>query len=389
MTSHRHLLTVWNSSYSADALDQHLRVLLEMVSHRDAGETDSDDVYVWWGKIRSRNREGPLEHNKSILALDEQVRAGVETHLYLTDYRSLYVGEIGEITDEDVRRADGESGHMPTYYADHTCDCWFRLWDIRRIISDDTPAVIEELKNLQNTAYYDRPVSLYGGIVDLPLIVKREPDAAWFSDRDSLIEGRLWAESAAALRSDISRTSHQLRDNLFGRDIWVRLGPSTRAFLSTGETIFRARRDDPGFDASGAALEFAKAVESELNGLVFRAVRRAVRNKPMPDRTVRTDKGPLDLSQPVPHQTLGALWTLLKHDEIVQAGLRQQLPHDHGWVLGPMMTDIKKLADLRNDGAHTITIPAAALEKTRERILGIGCEGVIPRLALVRIRLVS
>jgi len=44
-----------------------------------------------------------------VTALDAQARAGVETHLYLTDYRSLYVAEVGEITDDDVR-GDPEAG---------------------------------------------------------------------------------------------------------------------------------------------------------------------------------------------------------------------------------------------------------------------------------------
>ena len=106
----RHLLTVWNPSYSGDVLDTHLSVLLEWSAERDAGRADDDDVYVWWAKIRSKNRDGRLPHHREVLALDEQTQQGPETHLYLTDYRSLYVAEIGEITDDDVREMEGEVG---------------------------------------------------------------------------------------------------------------------------------------------------------------------------------------------------------------------------------------------------------------------------------------
>jgi len=157
-----HLLTVWNPSYTGDALDAHLSLLLEQVRRRDAGEVDDDDVYVWWGKIRSKNRDGRLPHHAQVLALDGQCRSDVETHLYLTDYRSLYVAEIGEVTDDDVRGTD-QAEKVPPYYDGHAIDFWFQLWDIRRLVTDDTPAVIEELKRLRNTQYHDRPVSLYGG----------------------------------------------------------------------------------------------------------------------------------------------------------------------------------------------------------------------------------
>ena len=91
MTLPRHLLTVWNPSYASDAMDEHLRVLLHWAGEWKKGEANQDDVYVWWGKIRSPNRKGPLPHQDAITTIDEQVQAGTETHLYLTDYRSLYV----------------------------------------------------------------------------------------------------------------------------------------------------------------------------------------------------------------------------------------------------------------------------------------------------------
>jgi hypothetical protein len=94
-----------------------------------------------------------------------------EIHLYLTDYRSLYVGHIDEITREPVTTTDPE--HVPHYYIDGAfyCDFWFRVQDLRRIVSDDLLAVIQELKQLENVLYFNKPVSLYGGMVNLPLVV--------------------------------------------------------------------------------------------------------------------------------------------------------------------------------------------------------------------------
>ena len=84
----RHLLTVWNPSYTDDAMDAHLRILLGWAEKGRRGEVDDDEVYVWWAKLRSKNRTGPLPHSDEVLAIGEQLKQGVETHLYLTDYRS-------------------------------------------------------------------------------------------------------------------------------------------------------------------------------------------------------------------------------------------------------------------------------------------------------------
>jgi hypothetical protein len=37
---------------------------------------------------------------------------------------------------------------MPDYYRKLWSDLWFQLWDIRRFVAGDTPAVIEKLNAL-------------------------------------------------------------------------------------------------------------------------------------------------------------------------------------------------------------------------------------------------
>ena len=78
--------------------------------------------------------------------------------------------------------------------------------------------MIEALGRLRNTRYHDRPVSLYGGMVELPLIVTRDDGARWFADRDLLTSGRLWAERDADLRVDTQRLARGGRLRLVGQD---------------------------------------------------------------------------------------------------------------------------------------------------------------------------
>ena len=196
-------------------------------AHR-AGQADEDDVYVWWGKVRSPNRQQPLAHLDRIMALDQALRGEQppELHLYLTDYRSLYVAHVAhvaEVTTEDTAADADERAHVPAYYRDSSlaCDCWFRLFDIRRVVFDDTPAVIDELKKLRNTSYHDRPVSLYGGMVDLPLIVTRDDDPEWFGPRirGRYTDGKFWVEVDAEC-AGTGGMHRDLRENRFGVSLW-------------------------------------------------------------------------------------------------------------------------------------------------------------------------
>lgn len=382
----RHLLSVWNPSYADDAMDRHLEVLLRWAAARREGRSDDDDVYVWWAKLRSPNRQAPLPHAGEVLDLASQIDAGIETHLYLTDYSSLYVAHLVEVTADNVLDDfPDERGHMPTYYDQHDADFWFRIWDIRRLVAADPPATIEELKRLRNVRYHDRPVSLYGGIVDLPLIVTRDDGASWFADIGALTEGRRWAERDAELKGETERLSAELRDNLLGKEIWDALESSSRTFLTTAEAVFRARRGDPGFDFSGSAVEVTKAVETELNALVFPALRSILAKAPPAQREVRLNDRLLDLGGRVTHQSLGTIQKLLDHDTTRQP-LRTALPHDWRWLEGELPAQLDPVRDLRNPAAHDRTVAREEMGRLRQSVLGIGCEGLLVRIVRAKLR---
>lgn len=382
-----HLLTVWNPSYAEDALDAHLRILLRWAERsRDVADlTGADDVYVWWGKIKSPNRDEPLPHAAEITAIDAQPHEDIETHLYLTDYRSLYVGHLGEVTTDDILSEEGEAEHAPSYYRGREADFWFRLWDLRRLVADDTPGVIEELRCLRNTRYHDRPVSLYGGMVELPLIVTRDDGARWFADRDFLTGGRLWAERDADFRADTQRLARELPDNLFGRAVWDAFESATRMFLTTAEAVYRGRRDDPLFDFSGPAVEYVKAVETELNALLFPRLRRRLEKAALKDRETRVDGRPLDLGARVGHQSLGAVLHLLEKDQVVARALGNAFSHeDAGWLRTRAPLELRPVLEVRNAAAHSGAVSREQAAWLRERVLGIGGEGVLVRLARIK-----
>jgi hypothetical protein len=387
----KHLLTVWNPAYAADPLDAHLAILLEWAERYRSGACGEDDVYVWWAKLRSPNRDAArLPHHAEIVTLQKQIEAGTETHLYLTDYRSLYVASLEDVLDDNLLDED-EADHMPAYYATQRADLWFRIVDVRRIVADDTLAVIDELKRLSNTRYHERPVSLYGGMVELPLIVTRADGRSWFPDAPTLTDGRLWVEHDADSRTETDLLARELRDNLLGPVVWSVLDVATRSFLASAEATFRSRRNDPHFDFSGPAIGYAKAVEAELNALLFGShVMSAAGRLPPADRTARVDGRPLDLGGSVPHQPLGAVLNLLRFDDAMARCVRGAFSAaDAKWLLGTLPHLLETVVALRNPAAHSASSRREDVGEVREKVLGIGCEGMVAQLARVRLRVVN
>lgn len=381
MTRPHHLVSVWNPSYAVDAVDSHVNILVERArAHRDERLASEDDVHVWWGRITSPRRREPLPHLADVLALDDQIQAGVPTYLYLTDYHSLYVADLSEVTVDDVRTR--ERAAVPGYYKDQECDLWFGIWDIRRVVAQDTRAVIQELKKLHNTRYHDQPVSLYGGMVELPLLVWRETEMDWFGNREALTEGRLWAERDAELRGEVARLSADLRDNLFGERIWHLMEPATRTFLASAEAVVRARREDPAFDFSGAAVEYAKALETEVNAILRGLMNRAYSDVDINRRMAYVEHKPVDLGRAFPHQGLGALRKLLADEPLVKEGLKRVAS---GQVLYftdeyKLPRELEKVQKLRNPAAHAEPVTRDEVMAVRDALMGIGQMGVLVQL---------
>lgn len=386
----RHLVSVWNPSYtSVDAMEAHLAILLHFAEERQRGNAAADDLYVWWGKLRSKNRaQDALANEQDLLAIETELAADTdgdrECHLYLTDYRSLYVAHIDEITREDVRSTD--PAHVPAYYSEgrFDCDCWFRCLDFRRLVSDDLPSVIQELRHLHNRHYHDKPVSLYGGMVNLPLIVTRPDGARYFDDAsyESLTDGRLWVESDASRSADattLAALQRDLRDNLFGEEAWEGLAPAARDFVSSAEKTLRDHRGEASFDFTPVVLNLAKAVE--VQG--FRTLTLGLCGTRPEARSANIDGRTVDVLT-LGHMTLGTLRHVLDTERELRNALSLKL-RDTTWFLHTFPNAVANLAEVRNRAAHAERIGRREAIAWRNELLGVGCEGVLPRLARVQV----
>lgn len=346
------------------------------------GTREHDDVFVWWGKVRSVNRQAPLPHLQEVLAVDAQIDSenAPEVQLYLTDYRSLYVAHVGAVKNGKDFTPDGQ---VPAYYAarDLACDCWFQLWDIRQLVWDDTTAVAIELATLRNTRYNDRPVSIYGGVVDLPLLVTCADETRWFDDaaRERYTGGRFWAEYDAEQRG-VGEMQRELRLNRFGTAAWTALDPGVRRFIASAESTFRTHRDDMAFDLSPVIVSLANAMEVQVNLLLRAAMRSAAPDVRFANIDGRSVDMALDGSM-----TLGALARAIGETKERCDWLRSKL-RNGDWFVASLPPILVELAQHRNDAAHGAGVRRDVVTGVREALVGVGAVGALVQVAQVKVR---
>jgi hypothetical protein len=260
------------------------------------------------------------------------------------------------------------------------CDFWYKLLDLRRLATD-TRAVIAELKGLRNLGYNEMPVSLYGGMVDLPLVTYRQ-DARRFFDaasRDDIIDGRLWAEFDAEA-AGVGAIERELRENLFGEEGWTALDPAARSFIASAEKVFRDQRADPAFDYGPVITNLAKALEVTCNA-VLRQVGPIL---PREVRQVTVDSKPVDLAAGR-HLSLGQLAHVLRQRGPLQKALRQRLENGD-WFVDSLSGALSEVVQVRNPGVHQERVPRDSAIRVRDKLVGVGCQGVFTELVKVKVR---
>jgi hypothetical protein len=173
----------------------------------------------------------------------------------------------------------------------------------------------------------------------------------------------------------------ELRENRFGARLWSALDPAARAFIATGEQLYRAHRADAAFDMSAVLMDFAKAMEVQVN-TVLRAALTGVGSSP-DLRHENVEGKTVDLVTDGPW-TLGELERAIGQDEARNTFLKRRLYHGE-WFTTQLPPILGELRDARNKAAHVNQLDHETVGRLREQLVGVGCLGWLLELAKVRV----
>jgi hypothetical protein len=379
-----HFVSVSSPARGSSTIDAHLAVLFDLAARHGSDAGDPEEIYVWWGGRRAANgAPAPVPPDGSAPTAREPERLGEgETHLYLTDYRSLYVAQVAELSEDDVLVAD--RGHVPDCYRGNggVPDFWLKLRDVRRIVGDDLLAVVEELKRLRHAENGANPFSLHGSATHLPVRVTRTDAEPLFDEkqRNYLTDGRLWAEFDAEVGRGIGTLERELRENLFGDAAWLALDPAVRTLIAAAEKRFREHRDDPAYDFSIVLDCFMRALEAQCNFILRGAVRRATNAA----RHARIGSRIVDLLRFRP-LSLREMARAIRSERDLEIALRTGLDNG-GWFTGNLPEIMADLLEVRSPRTRVTRLDRETVTRWRSQLVGIGCVGILVELAATRPR---
>ena len=166
----------------------------------------------------------------------------------------------------------------------------------------------------------------------------------------------------------------ELRENLFGEKVWAGFDPATRAFLATAEKVFRDHRNDESVDFQSVMAGYAKALELETNRVLHALLKKA------PEVLVRENFEGATRDLRGQRLTLGQLSRALGGDQR-RATYLASVCRNGSWLTTqfPAILDAF-VQEVRNPGTHEKRVDRKTASRWRNRLAGVGCEGVLAML---------
>ena len=140
----------------------------------------------------------------------------------------------------------------------------------------------------------------------------------------------------------------------------------------------REHRGDPAADLSQVLVGYGKAIEAQVNEML----RAVMRNAPDAARRVKIKDATRLLPEALP-LTLGRIGFALGGEIDLGTYLRRVLENG-AWFTGAFPAIVDEFAVARNPAAHGEWVERETVMGWRNRMLGVGSESVIGRLAAVR-----
>ena len=240
------LLILYNPYYNQEMIEDHIRILNSADKPTEAK--------VGFGKIRSKIRDYEHSKEEKIDLLCDAVSPDNPMQLFLTDFSSMYVCRVEEVSFEltDV--------DAPVYYEQLDVERWFIVSDIREVIRNDFAYVRDQvLVQFTTPNYGDHTYALYGNRYDYPLEVKQKTPLDYFAH---FTEGERHFTKVFK-SSKYASVQQDLKHYVFGKALLYSMHPDSMESIIGAEVQYDAHKENATYDFASIVILYAKAFENE------------------------------------------------------------------------------------------------------------------------------
>ncbi|MGE4457566.1 MAG: HP0729 family protein [Arcobacteraceae bacterium] len=358
------LLVLYNPYYQNDVIEQHLKVLIE-------------NEKVAFGKIRSKLKNVEHGFEDALQNIYTQTSATNPMQLFLTDYASMFVAKVIEITNEDM------SHIAPPYYKEKGLEVeqWFVIGDIKELVRNDFETVRDHyLANFTTPNFGNHTYATYGNKYVYPLVVEMKQPVNYFEDSEQLYYPNVFQ----------TKEFLEIKNNLmlysFGKVYVNYMHPDTMNNIISAEMEYQANCHNPLYDMSSVVIKYAKTIEQEIYLFMKKLFMFLTqKNSEILNIGYNVQSKEYMLEDIFTHKpNLGTYKFLLRHP-LVENALESYCSKGLKFYISKTVPYyINMIQNIRNETVHAKPPVHEDVEKLREKIIGVSGESMVLELVKTR-----
>lgn len=226
--------------------------------------------FAYWGKIIGKDRESKIDLTNMQKVLKDNSELGNSTHLYITDFKHLWVGKVQAVLNRLTKK---EMGLTLDFYKDKNVEVWFQISDftLLEFESNETARKLGELY-IENEYVENRidGLSPFTTSIRYPTYVQ---DLAEDNIFDGLPIGEKLVVNGhhAVNNNSATQVLRALHSYAFPEQLYQKLPHGAKSEIGLAEMdILENRHHNLGH----IAFSYIKALEIILNDLIINHIKR-------------------------------------------------------------------------------------------------------------------
>jgi hypothetical protein len=342
----QNLLILYNPYYQKNVIKEHLEVLLE-------------NEEVAFGKLKSKLKVTSHPFEEKLQELIQNVNEENYLQLFLTDYSSIYVAKVINVSTDDL------SAKAPAYYKNHNVEAWFLIDDMYEIIRDEFESVRDKiLANFTTPNYGNHTFALYGNNYVYPLIVEQKNEIDYFLN----VEDKLYKNIYKS--EEYLKYKNILYEYVFGDLIYV-MHPRSLDNIISAEIEYQHYKKDLTYDFNSIVIKYSKVLELEIYLFLkrlFSKIYEEIKEIKYSVQGIEFCMNDFFTHKP----NLGTMRKLLKTPKIKSAIFNKFSDKNFTFfTLQKLPNFIKYFQDIRNESVHGKSACLGEVKNIRNKILGV------------------
>jgi hypothetical protein len=226
---------------------------------------------AYWGKIIGKDRDSSFDIKAFQEAFEGNTDESLSTHLYITDFKNLWVGKIKNITDKMPK-----GGKTLSFYEGKKVEAWFEISDFILIEhnSEETASKLSELY-IENK-YNDQIIhglSPFTTSIKYPCLIQDIAEEQYFDQfDDSEFSHLIFKVNPAITKSNAGQVLKSLHTYVFPEEMYSKLPHAAKLEIESAEVDMLEQRHH---NMQKIAFSYLRALEIIMNDLIVHHMKKS------------------------------------------------------------------------------------------------------------------